>query len=96
MNMLDFQIFEYIKYFFCYNSEIDNRIRVMDFEYQEALEMVQILEKKYNEMDEERYEIINELKKQQDLLIQREREFVELMKDYEYVKDKEAVLNVDR
>lgn len=58
--------------------------------------MVQILEKKYNEMDEERYEIINELKKQQDLLIQREREFVELMKDYEYVKDKEAVLNVDR
>lgn len=29
----------------------------MDSEYQEALEMVQTLEKKHNEMDEERYEI---------------------------------------
>lgn len=68
----------------------------MDSEYQEALEMVQTLEKKHNEMDEERYEITNELKKQQDLLTQRERELAELMKDYEYAKDKEAVLNADR
>lgn len=77
-------------------NEIDNRIRAMDSEYQEALEMVQTLEKKHNEMDEERYEITNELKKQQDLLTQRERELAELMKDYEYAKDKEAVLNADR
>lgn len=68
----------------------------MDSQYQEALEMVQTLEKKHNEMDEERYEITNELKKQQDLLTQRERELAELMKDYEYAKDKEAVLNADR
>ena len=82
--------------FFCENSEIDNKVRALDSEYQEALEMVQTLEKKHREMDEERYEITNELKKQQDLLTQRERELAELMKDYEYAKDKEAVLNADR
>ena len=82
--------------FFCENSEIDNKVRALDSEYQESLEMVQTLEKKHREMDEERYEITNELKKQQDLLTQRERELAELMKDYEYAKDKEAVLNADR
>lgn len=82
--------------FFLINSEIDNKVRALDSEYQESLEMVQTLEKKHREMDEERYEITNELKKQQDLLTQRERELAELMKDYEYAKDKEAVLNADR
>ena len=86
---------ENISVFFL-KSEVDNKVRALDSEYQESLEMVQTLEKKHREMDEERYEITNELKKQQDLLTQRERELAELMKDYEYAKDKEAVLNADR
>ena len=68
----------------------------MDTDYNTFVSSLASFKSKHGVLDEEKYETEQELKKQQAILNQKERELNDLMKDYEYAKDREAVLNGDR
>lgn len=81
--------------FFVY-SEIENRLKQLEVEYQEHQELAKNLENKRRTAEEEKFDADSELEKQRSLNMQKEREYNMLLKESEYAKDRQAVLMADR
>lgn len=77
-------------------SELQNELGDKEKEYQDSLAQKRNIETKLHSLEEEKYEMDNEVEKQRSLLNNREREMDVLQKDYELAKEKEAVLMGDR
>lgn len=77
-------------------SELQNELVDKEKEYQDLLAQKRNIETKLHSLEEEKYEMDNEVEKQKSLLNDKDREMDMLQKDYELAKDKEAVLMGDR
>lgn len=77
-------------------SEIDNQQSKLDEEFNTTTEDVKAQENKKNELQSEKFDMEGDLDKNRSMLNQKEREYNMLIKDYEFAKDKEAVLMGDR
>ena len=81
---------------FLYFSEIEKQKKVMDGEFKELVANLKNLEEKHRSLVEDKFSADNELDKQRSIGLEREREYDLLMKEYEYAKEKEAVLMGDK
>lgn len=68
----------------------------METEYQDLLAEKKNIENKLRQLEEEKFDMDNDVEKQKASLNEKDREMEHLQKDYEYAKDREAVLMGDR
>lgn len=68
----------------------------MEKEYQDLLNVKKQVEGKLRSLEEEKFDMDNEVEKHKAVLNEKDREMEVLQKDYEYAKDREAVLMGDR
>ena len=77
-------------------SECERKKQELDNELEDLSEMLKQLQLKQHELEDEKYELDNHADRQGSLLGDDEAKYQILMKDYEYAKDREAVLMGDR
>ncbi|KAL4226619.1 hypothetical protein ACF0H5_014602 [Mactra antiquata] len=77
-------------------NELLNNYGEMEAEYQELLTEKKNIENKFRQLGEEKFDMDNDVEKQKASLNEKDREMEHLQKDYEYAKDREAVLMGDR
>ena len=77
-------------------SELMNQLEDMEKEYQDLLANQKQVEAKLRGLEEEKFDMDNEVEKHKSILNEKDREMEVLQKDFEYAKDREAVLMGDR
>ena len=82
--------------FLVFFSELLTQLSDMEKEYQDLLASQKQVESKLRGLEEEKYDMDNEVEKHKSVLNEKDREMEVLQKDYEYAKDREAVLMGDR
>ena len=82
--------------FLLFFSELLTQLSDMEKEYQDLLASQKQVESKLRGLEEEKYDMDNEVEKHKSVLNEKDREMEVLQKDYEYAKDREAVLMGDR
>ncbi len=78
------------------DSEVDKKQREVDTQLHALTAHMDQLQNKQTSLEEEKFELDTEVDKQSAGLNEREREYQSLMKDYDYAKEREAVLMGDR
>ena len=81
---------------FSFLSELMNQLEDMEKEYQDLLANQKQVEAKLRGLEEEKFDMDNEVEKHKSVLNEKDREMEVLQKDFEYAKDREAVLMGDR
>ena len=87
------QPFQFNSFFF---RECDRKKRDLDTQLEHLTETLKDLQMKQQDLEDEKYELDNLADKQAALLAEEEVSYRILMKDYEYAKDREAILMGDR
>lgn len=77
-------------------SETDKKLRELDYELRDLTADLQNLMNKQNQLEEEKFELDADVDRQGSKVSTKEAEYQVLMKDYEYAKEREAVLMGDR
>lgn len=77
-------------------SELQKQLGELDKEYQDLIAQKKNIEHKLQQLEEEKYDMDNDVEKQKSHLNEKDREMEVLQKDFEYAKDREAVLMGDR
>jgi len=77
-------------------NELSTQLTDLEKEYQDLAAQKKATEGKYHNLEDEKFDMDREVDKQRSLLNEKDREMEVLQKDYEYAKDKEAVLMGDR
>ena len=77
-------------------SGINNQLGDLDTDYQELVQQKKAVEAKFKHLEEEKFDMNNDVEKQKSLVNEKDREMEQLQKEYEYAKDREAVLMGDR
>ena len=77
-------------------SELDKQLKTLEGEYLGNRDSLQELETKRQKLEQEKYSHDGELDKQRAVFDEKERDFDSLMKEYEFAKEREAVLYGDR
>lgn len=77
-------------------SEVDKKSRELDRELKELTDSLQQLQGKQTLLEEEKFELDTDVDKSSGTVSDKEREYQLLMKDYEYAREREAVLMGDR
>ena len=77
-------------------SEIERKIKDMNVDYQQLFVDFSDFQKRQEKLNSEKFELDREVDKQQAKLGNRESDFEALLKDYEYAKEREAMLMGDR
>ena len=78
------------------SSELINQLGDMEKDYQDLLANKKQVEDKLQSLEEEKYDMDNEVEKHKSVLNEKDREMEVLQKDYEYAKERETVLMGDR
>ncbi|XP_052779091.1 coiled-coil domain-containing protein 146-like [Mya arenaria] len=78
------------------NNELVTQLQEYEKEFQDMVAQKRNVENKLRGLEEEKYDMDNEVEKQKQALNDKDREMEVLQKDYEYAKDREAVLMGDR
>ena len=68
----------------------------LEKEYSDLTAQKKIFEQKFQGLEEEKFDMNNNLEKQKSAVNEKDRAMEVLQKDYEYAKDREAVLMGDR
>jgi len=76
--------------------ECDRKKHDLDAQLENLTEMLKDLQMKQQDLEDEKYELDNLTDKQAAILAEEEAKYRILMKDYEYAKDREAILMGDR
>ena len=79
-----------------FHSEVEKQRKSTDKEYRELTDELARNKSKQTDLEEEKFELDAEVDKQASSLAEKERDYQTLMKDYEYAKEREAVLMGDR
>jgi len=79
-----------------FSSELQTELEDKDKEYQDLMAHKKNIQSKLTSLEEEKYEMDNEVEKQRSSYNDKDREMDMLQKDYELAKEKEAVLMGDR
>jgi septation ring formation regulator EzrA len=77
-------------------SELQNQLLALDKEFQDIIAQKKNIENKMHDLEEEKFDMDNDVEKQKSHLNEKDREMEVLQKDFEYAKDREAVLMGDR
>ena len=77
-------------------SEIDKKMKEIDRSLTDHTEQVRKLQHTLNDLQTEQFALKNKTDHENDKLAKRETEYQVLMKDYEYAKEREAVLMGDK
>ncbi len=80
----------------CHCSETDKKHKQVDGQLKELTEMLRKMQMKLESLSEEKMGISNDLDKKMSSVQDREREYHILMKDFEYAKEREAMLLGDK
>ena len=80
----------------CTFSETEKKIKEVDGELRELTTSLKTLTSKQSNLEEEKFELDGDVDKQSAKLHDKEADYQVLMKDYEYAKEREAVLMGDR
>ena len=76
--------------------ELLEQLGEMEKEHLDLLNSQKQVEAKLQSLQEEKFDMDNEVEKHKSVLNEKDREMEVLQKDYEYAKDREAVLMGDR
>ncbi|XP_033110097.1 coiled-coil domain-containing protein 146-like [Anneissia japonica] len=79
-----------------HKNELDRNRSDVDDQYMELTVQLQKLVELYHKLSDEKFDMDREKEQQQQVLADRRRQFDNLMKDFEYMKEKEAVCLGDR
>ena len=77
-------------------SEVEKKIKEQQGEYDELMAQFKDLQKRQERLNSEKYDMEREVDGHSSKLAGREGEYQVLLKDYEYAKEREAVLMGDR
>ncbi|XP_060560310.1 coiled-coil domain-containing protein 146-like [Ruditapes philippinarum] len=77
-------------------NELQNQLVALDKEFQDIIAQKKNIENKMHDLEEEKFDMDNDVEKQKSHLNEKDREMEVLQKDFEYAKDREAVLMGDR